>query len=428
MSPKEITIMESVLLSYGKHVDVLEWGSGGSTVYFPQFLRNKGVSYTWTSIEYNRDWYERISGIVKDDKDIKLTLFDVGNMELKQRYIPMDEYVAYPRMLGVKYDVIFVDGRKRRRCLLEASKLLKPKGTVLLHDARRTYYHHAFSAYQDSRIVLWTGLWCGRLENPGVTRKIINLLLYWCFRVYTLSFRFRHMKSIKTILLNTKTHVLNLLKKGEKIIESKSKWNELARENARYYILTNKSISDSETSFRLSGEQDVKNNFLDDEIIRNIIGYDKKSKALEIGCGIGRLSEFIAPHVNKLYGVDISEEMISRAKDRLNQQKNIIFMATDGASFPIDNESVDVVLSFIVFQHMPSVKIIRKNIEEISRVLKTGGVAKIQLRGIPVSKSNWYYGPSFNEAGVEKLVKGTSLKVLKSEGAGQKYFWVWLKK
>lgn len=428
MSPKEIAIMESVLLSYGKHVDVLEWGSGGSTVHFTRFLRSKGVSYTWTSIEYNRDWYERISGIVKDDKNIKLTLFDVGNTELKQRYIPMDEYVAYPRMLGVKYDVIFVDGRKRRRCLLEASKLLRPKGIVLLHDARRTYYHRAFSAYKDSRVVLWTGLWGGGLEDPGITRKIINLLLYWCFRVYTLSFRFRHMKSIKTILLNTKTHVLNLLKKGEKIIESKSKWNELARENARYYILTNKSISDSETSFRLSGEQDVKNNFLSDEIIRNIIGYDKKSKALEIGCGIGRLSEFIAPHVDKLYGVDISEEMISRAKDRLNQQKNITFMVTDGASFPIDNELVDVVFSFIVFQHMPSVKVIRKNIEEISRVLKTGGVAKIQLRGIPVSKNNWYYGPSFNEAGVEKLVKGTSLKVLKSEGVGQKYFWVWLKK
>jgi len=191
MSPKEIMTMKSILSSYGRHLDVLEWGSGGSTVYFTQFLKNKGISYTWTSIEYNKVWYERISDRVKDDKNISLALFDVGNTELKQRNAPMDEYVAYPATLEKKYDVIFVDGRKRRRCLLEATALLKPSGVVLLHDARRTYYHSAFSAYPDSRMLLWTGLWVGKLEGPGFVRRVINFLQYWCFRGYTFSFRFR---------------------------------------------------------------------------------------------------------------------------------------------------------------------------------------------------------------------------------------------
>lgn len=191
MWDKDIAAFESILQAHGKHIDVLEWGSGGSTVYFTRFLQSKGISYTWISVEYNKVWYEKISNMLKDDKNVSIALFDVGNTNVKQPDIPMDEYVAYPSTLGGKYDVILVDGRKRRRCLLEASKILKPGGVVLLHDARRTYYHSAFSAYPDSQIILWTGFWVGKLEDPGLIRKIINRMQYWCFRVYTFSFRLR---------------------------------------------------------------------------------------------------------------------------------------------------------------------------------------------------------------------------------------------
>lgn len=236
------------------------------------------------------------------------------------------------------------------------------------------------------------------------------------------------MKSIKIAIVHLKTRALNFFKKEEKIGEAKSKWNELAKKDANYYILTDKSVSSSEENYKHSGEKHVEDYFLHDEIIRSIIGYDKKSKVLEIGCGNGRLSEFIAPHVETLYGVDISEEMILRARARLGHQKNIIFSATDGMSFPLENGSIDAVFSFIVFQHMPSVEIIRRNIEEIARVLKPGGIAKIQLRGVPVKKNNWYYGPSFTKSGVGDLVNGTSLKIVKLDGEGERYFWAWLKK
>ncbi|MCW9054551.1 MAG: class I SAM-dependent methyltransferase [Candidatus Pacebacteria bacterium] len=195
MTPKEIEMMEEILSSYGPHIDVLEWGSGGSTVYFTRFLHSKDISYTWTSIEYNKLWYDKISEAVSNDEDVALKLFDVGNTELKQPYTQMDEYVAYPRTLGKKYDVILVDGRKRHRCLLEASKLLRPGGTAILHDARRTYYHGAFSAYPNSRMLLWTGLWQGKLEDPGLICRAINFMRYWCFRAYTFSFRLRPRSS-----------------------------------------------------------------------------------------------------------------------------------------------------------------------------------------------------------------------------------------
>jgi len=191
MSREEVLVIEKALSSKGPFIDVLEWGSGGSTVYFTQFLASKNISYTWTSIEYNKVWYGRVLEEVRVDKNVNLILFDVGNTELKQRSLPMNEYVSYPSTLEKKYDVIFVDGRKRRRCLLEAYKLLKSGGLVFLHDARRTYYHCAFSFYPDRRILLWTGLWQGKLEDPNFIRKFINLIMYWCFRIYTFSFRFR---------------------------------------------------------------------------------------------------------------------------------------------------------------------------------------------------------------------------------------------
>lgn len=191
MSREEVLAIEKAFYSKGPSLDILEWGSGGSTVYFTQFLLSKNISYTWTSIEYNKVWYDRVLEEVRNDKNVDLILFDVGNTELKQRSLPMDDYVSYPSTLGKKYDVIFVDGRKRRRCLLESRSLLKPGGLVFLHDARRTYYHCAFLFYPDRRILLWTGLWQGKLEEPGFIRKFINLIMYWCFRIYTFSFRFR---------------------------------------------------------------------------------------------------------------------------------------------------------------------------------------------------------------------------------------------
>ncbi len=209
--------------------------------------------------------------------------------------------------------------------------------------------------------------------------------------------------------------------------ESKTKWNKLASENAAYYIMTDKSKSDTEEKFRLSGQEDIQKLFITDPIISGVIERGN-AVAVEIGCGTGRLSEFIAPHVERLYAFDISEEMIRQAQERLRSQENIVFMATDGMHYPMADSTADTVFSYIVFQHMPTVEVIKENVGEISRVLKTGGVAKIQLRGVPTSKKNWYYGPSFNLHEVESLIEGTHLRIIQSEGEGTKNFWVWLSK
>ena len=167
MANYEIAEIEDILLDLERHapLDILEWGSGGSTVYFPEFLSLTGIPFTWLSLEYNRRWYthvtETVAGMEADLLGpVSVQLFPVDNDRSKQMHTNMDEYVAYPASLGRKWDFILVDGRKRRRCLLEAVNLLKPHGVVLLHDAEREYYHCAFSAYQNGHFTarrLWKG-------------------------------------------------------------------------------------------------------------------------------------------------------------------------------------------------------------------------------------------------------------------------------
>lgn len=159
MDEKDIREIENILLNKkSKKLDILEWGSGGSTEYFTNFLIKSNIQFSWTSLEYNKSWYEKVLKL--NLKNVILILFDVGNNKLKQRYTNMDDYVNYPISLNKKFDIILVDGRKRRRCMIIASKILKDNGTVLLHDAQRKYYSCSLKYFKWGKFLsknLWSG-------------------------------------------------------------------------------------------------------------------------------------------------------------------------------------------------------------------------------------------------------------------------------
>lgn len=213
----------------------------------------------------------------------------------------------------------------------------------------------------------------------------------------------------------------------ETITQSKKKWNALAQKNANYYVLSNLGEGITEQEFTSAGKEDYETLVRDDEVFKRLQPFDAK-RILEIGTGTGRITEFLSNAFHEVCGVDISDEMIARARERLREKSNVRLQATDGLHMPFEDAFFDAVFSFIVFQHMPDKKTVRKNIEEISRVLKKGGLAKIQLRGTPTIKGTWYYGPSFNKEDAYKLVDGLPLKILKTDGEGMKYFWIWLER
>lgn len=171
MTIPEIQVFQQKLLTqfrrrHGRSIHVLEWGSGGSTVYFTDVLRFGEMPYTWLSVEHNPEWEKVTRFHVGDAADI--VLLNPTTVDPREdRSLSMDDYVGYPATLGRKWDLIFVDGRHRRRCVLEAAQLLTPRGVVFLHDADRPQYQCAFSAFRDQQILPGTSFWEGR--TPKLT-------------------------------------------------------------------------------------------------------------------------------------------------------------------------------------------------------------------------------------------------------------------
>lgn len=147
--PKARTFIENTLLEYEK-VDVLEWGAGYSTKYFPEMLQKAGIDYTWTSIEHDEKWFDEVR-----QWGIKNVTMILAGKESKEYLEPSGQY-----------DVIYVDGRNRVKCLQHAKKLLKPDGIVILHDAERPRYAPGYEGYASHTIVEGKAtLWYGYLNT-----------------------------------------------------------------------------------------------------------------------------------------------------------------------------------------------------------------------------------------------------------------------
>lgn len=222
---------------------------------------------------------------------------------------------------------------------------------------------------------------------------------------------------------------LSALLPNKSIDASKDEWNKLAEENGRYYIVSKEGRGIDDPKFRQTGEENYQEHILADDVIKNTLGSFSDKAALEIGCGIGRLTEFLGQDFARVEGVDIAEKMIETAKSRLAHMPNVNFTATDGEHYPFADNTFDLVFSYIVFQHMPSREVILENFKDIKRVLKSTGVAKIQIRGgHKVRKGSWFYGPTFTKAEAEALMAEAGLTVVKMGDDSIKRFFLWVKK
>lgn len=88
-------------------------------------------------------------------------------------------------------------------------------------------------------------------------------------------------------------------------------------------------------------------------------------KVLEVGCGTGLLMKEIHKTASEVKGIDISEQMLAKAKERgLDVRQGI------AEDLPFEDNSFDLVYSFKVLAHVEQIK---KAMLEMNRVLKPGG-------------------------------------------------------
>jgi SAM-dependent methyltransferase len=132
--------------------------------------------------------------------------------------------------------------------------------------------------------------------------------------------------------------------------------------------------------------------------------------ALEIGYGGGRLLAAAARRFRQVIGVDVHERPELVAAALADRGISAELHVGDGRSLPVPDDSVDFVYSFIVFQHMEKLEIVRANIFEAARVLRPGGVAVLffgRHRFFPHHRTgrSWYeldlllerFGPPYRE-------------------------------
>ncbi len=109
------------------------------------------------------------------------------------------------------------------------------------------------------------------------------------------------------------------------------------------------------------------------------------AKALDFGCGAGRVTQGLADHFRQVVGVDIAPSMIALAKEK-NRKSNCYFELNERNDLKrFQSASFDLVFSVITLQHMQP-KYAKNYLVEFLRVLKPGGIAIFQLPSKPDTK------------------------------------------
>jgi SAM-dependent methyltransferase len=202
-------------------------------------------------------------------------------------------------------------------------------------------------------------------------------------------------------------------------LRMRSDWDRRARQNAQHFIACGHSETDD--AFWASGRQDL------DQLILHDVNLEPGARALEIGCGVGRLLRPLSERVDKAFGVDISAEMIERARKALADRGNIEVFVTSGWLDPFADASLDFVYSFIVFQHIPTKKAVARYIGEAARVLKGQGVFRFQVDGRPRSKASaadTWVGVWYEPEELRRELDARGFTIVDQWGEGTHYLWV----
>jgi SAM-dependent methyltransferase len=166
--------------------------------------------------------------------------------------------------------------------------------------------------------------------------------------------------------------------------EMRERWDLRARSDAFAYIETVREVEGLDGFFGL-GEHFAST--LVDPVLDGVA----HGRALDHGCGLGRLTRALAHRFDEVVGVDVSPEMVRRAEglQPAAEFPNLTFEATDGVHLPLEADSVDFVFSYEVFQHLPSQEVMRQNLAEVARVLRADGLALIHVHRAPWPGAYW---------------------------------------
>lgn len=150
MTELEIYMVKEVIRQFGSGVRVLEYGSGFSTIFFPQYLEALRYNYGWYSVEHNTEWYKKIQATVSNYQltGVKIKLVDFQGSDPRITKLQpelREQYIMNPFKNGGSYDVVIIDGRYRKRVYKYVMDTVDDKTVVIVFDSERVHYQEKHS-------------------------------------------------------------------------------------------------------------------------------------------------------------------------------------------------------------------------------------------------------------------------------------------
>jgi SAM-dependent methyltransferase len=102
-------------------------------------------------------------------------------------------------------------------------------------------------------------------------------------------------------------------------------------------------------------------------------------RCVEVGCGPGRMTGALAERFDEVLALDVSPAMLEQARANVAATK-VTFQLVSGERLDGVGDAVaDVVVCYLVLQHLPARTLVGSYLREFARVLAPGGEAFVQL-------------------------------------------------
>lgn len=207
---------------------------------------------------------------------------------------------------------------------------------------------------------------------------------------------------------------------GHSLAEIRDGWEHAARQDAKFNILTipGKEGCWGDEEFFARGTVEIEAAL--ERLKAN--GLEPEGKALDFGCGVGRLTQALGRHFDA-HGVDVSKEMIRQAREyhpdltfHVNQEPNLQLF---------DDGEFDLIYTIIVLQHMPHA-LQQGYVAEFIRLLTDNGVALFQIPDGPeyIHPNKWLSMYGATQEAVDGWVTAAGGKVVDVENLGREGAWV----
>jgi len=96
----------------------------------------------------------------------------------------------------------------------------------------------------------------------------------------------------------------------------------------------------------------------------------KDRKVIEVGCGTGRNTPWLAERAAEMIAIDFSKQMLALARQRVPDHRVRFVQHDVRRVWPLENASADIIVAMLILEHVKHLELF---FAEAARVLRNGG-------------------------------------------------------